>query len=530
MLWAIRKPKWSVFLFVLSYIFSAWGLFSVEYFFGLELLRPLFIWIALGDSIKERKQRISKTIRLWAPYLIVLLTFLYWRIFIHETPRGEILIFDSFIQNPFQTVFSLFSTIISDIFEVSALVWLKTIDIRWFKHFSPTSILIGFSLAALGLLISLLFSSFQHKSLTQTTSTKQTLLQRLKNSPLIWIGFLAILTGGIPIWTTNLNIKLHFPHDRFTLPVLFGTSILVVGVIEWLITSRKLKILLLSLLISFSINSQFLTATTYQNDWTIQKDFFWQLTWRVPQIVKNTILMTNRVPFKYYSDNSLTAPLNWTYAPNFSSSQLPYLIYDLGSRYGSTSPLLVRGIPIEQSYRVVSFSGSTSQVLSFSFRPPHCLQIITTENISSARPEDDNIQATLQLSDPDLIQTNEEPARPPSDFFAPEPEHGWCYYFEKAALARQQNDWQKITQIGETALQGKNELTIYYPLEFIPYIEAYAHTEQWEKALNLTTFVYLKNPKSSDKLCGLWSKIKATIHVPNDIYSEIATDLACSNQ
>jgi hypothetical protein len=44
---AIRKPRRYWLLTLLSLILSVFSLFTSEYFFGLELLRPLFLWIAL---------------------------------------------------------------------------------------------------------------------------------------------------------------------------------------------------------------------------------------------------------------------------------------------------------------------------------------------------------------------------------------------------------------------------------------------------------------------------------------------------
>jgi hypothetical protein len=46
------------------------------------------------------------------------------------------------------------------------------------------------------------------------------------------LGGLALLLGGIPFWMTDLPITLQYPWDRFTLPMMFGASILLVGLLN----------------------------------------------------------------------------------------------------------------------------------------------------------------------------------------------------------------------------------------------------------------------------------------------------------
>ena len=55
-----------------------------------------------------------------------------------------------------------------------------------------------------------------------------------------------------------------------------------------------------------------------------------------------------------------------------------------------------------------------------------------------------------RLSDPNLI-VNELRAQLPI-FYGPEPERDFCYYFEKAELARQFKDWDSVVKYGESAL------------------------------------------------------------------------------
>jgi hypothetical protein len=35
--------------------------------------------------------------------------------------------------------------------------------------------------------------------------------------------------------------------------------------------------------------------------------------------------------------------------------------------------------------------------------------------------------------------------------YQPEPAHGWCYYYQKASLARQRGDWDEISRLYDEA-------------------------------------------------------------------------------
>ena len=87
MVWAHRKPRWFWPLMILSVITSALTMFISEYFFGLELLRPILLWLILDDQQEPFGKRLRRIIVRWLPYLIVAAMFLIWRIFLHETAR-----------------------------------------------------------------------------------------------------------------------------------------------------------------------------------------------------------------------------------------------------------------------------------------------------------------------------------------------------------------------------------------------------------------------------------------------------------
>jgi hypothetical protein len=67
----------------------------------------------------------------------------------------------------------------------------------------------------------------------------------------------------------------------------------------------------------------------------------------------------------------------------------------------------------------------------------------------------------------------------PQSFLGAEPQHGWCFTYQKASLARQHGDWQKVIDLYEKSL-GEG----YYPsdkVEWLPLLQAYATLGKTEK-------------------------------------------------
>jgi hypothetical protein len=98
-------------------------------------------------------------------------------------------------------------------------------------------------------------------------------------------------------------------------------------------------------------------------------------------------------------------------------------------------------------------------------------------------------------------------ASPPQAYFGPEPEHNWCYYFEKADLARQHGDWKEVARLGDLAFQLDTRLYEVNAPELLPYIEAYAFTGNWEKATALSLDAYNLTFRMQRILCDTWTRI-----------------------
>ena len=93
------------------------------------------------------------------------------------------------------------------------------------------------------------------------------------------------------------------------------------------------------------------------------------------------------------------------------------------------------------------------------------------------------------------------------EVYGPEPEHDFCYYFEKADLARQFKDWETVVTLAETALTLEHP---YNPAEQMVFIEGYAHVGEWAQAVELSEQAHEVSPELvGPMLCRLWKRIRA---------------------
>jgi hypothetical protein len=121
----------------------------------------------------------------------------------------------------------------------------------------------------------------------------------------------------------------------------------------------------------------------------------------------------------------------------------------------------------------------------------------------------------IRISNLDRIElTPAAPAAPQVALFGREAQHDWCYYFEKADLARQNGDWQQVASLGTQAFQKR--LAPAVPIEALVFAEGYAHTGQWDQALHLSLDAFHGDGSSGPRICNLWGRIDRFIQTTTE--------------
>ena len=94
--------------------------------------------------------------------------------------------------------------------------------------------------------------------------------------------------------------------------------------------------------------------------------------------------------------------------------------------------------------------------------------------------EESRIASVSSYSNIDLIDVNAQPHVPSQSIFGGEPQHTWCYYFQKASLASQNADWNTVVELGNEA--WKLELRPEDKSEWLVFLKAYAILNRFDEA------------------------------------------------
>jgi hypothetical protein len=328
------------------------------------------------------------------------------------------------------------------------------------------------------------------------------------------IGLIAIVLGGLQIWITDRQT--YSPAgilfaDRFLLPSMMGAALLWVAAIDWMARNTKMKILILSMMISLATGLHLRIANEYRWSWTTQKRVYWQLYWRAPWIEENTNYLQDDLPFPfvfptfsyhllYHQPREITDPIG------------PFLRLDPDFVHNKEEWL--SGVEIGSTYRDFNFSTNTKDSLLMYYLPPdnsNCLWVLEAQDGDHPLLSED-VKEALPLSNlSQIARENPYGERPDPKIFGEEPDRNWCYYYEKAALARQFEDWDEIVRLGEeantvgftTSSSASNS-----PYEWIPFIQGYARQGKWEDAVAMITSTYRTNTDYRKMLCRIWSEVE----------------------
>jgi hypothetical protein len=473
--------------------FSALNLWMMEYFYVLELVRVGVILMAMRDEPLTFRARLLRTLQSWTPYLAVFVLAVLSRLFIFNNQVYGIGLTDKLRSAPVETLVSLAQTILFTLRLVLKDAWLQMLEL-------PVAALTSYYLVIAAVIL-LATAGF----LLIPPDAAQTF--RRNSTEAFWLiglGALAMFLAGWPFWLVGFQPSLEWPASRFTLSFIFGVSLIFGGLIA-LFPWERIRIVLLVALVSLAAGKQYLNSRDYQQDWVTQKNLFWQMTWRAPGIQPNTVVLLNEGALYYYADNSLGGGLNWIYAPDNHTRRVEYVLFFPTTRLRNALPKLEPGIPIEYDYLAGQFHGNTSQTLAMYYDPPGCLRILDDdiERVNRMIPETSLLRFAARISSLELIL--DEPRAQMPEFYGPEPQHDFCYYFEKADLARQFKDWDAVVTFAETAFTLEHP---YDPAEQLVFVEGYAHVGQWDRAVVLSEQA---NAVSTElvgpMLCRLWKRI-----------------------
>lgn len=505
---AIKNPNRFWWFTALAFLVKVIHLFTTEYFAGLELVRPIIIFLALQNKeSKGFKTRLWNTVKVWTPYLIVTGAFTIWRAFFYLSPfakQNAPILINRLISDPLGTMQYLILSSIPDLVLILTTPWANILSPRLFD-FATRANFYFFLIAIFSGITAFIFTERLKKAEPEEADISW-------RWEAILLGVFALGLSMAPAYAANYFIYTENPPwgSRFSIPAMFGAALVLTALIHAFVSSSRARNIILATLFGLSVGWHLNNTNAFRLVWDKEQKFYEQLTWRAPNIQPNTAIITEQEVLAFMGDYPMGFAINTMYAlPNVSTGKtVPYWYFSLMNNFGSKIDDFLRGMPIGDKKFSVRFTGDSTQVLLITFNPEEgeCLWLVRPED-SSAPYLTSLMQQASVFSAPYRIIPGAE-----SPFLITilrENPKTWCYYYEKAQLAADQRDWKVVSQNWEKAKQ--ESLTPGNPVEYLVFIEAYANLGDWKSAGDIFKTINLNQKGIRPSLCYLWDKIRAEV-------------------
>ncbi len=522
MILAVKYRRFVVPLLIGSVILGVINIFSMEYFVGLELLRPVVLWLIMETREESRKQRIKKVLLTWAPFLVMGILYVVYRFNWMPTPgydRNTPAILRSFISAPLKTVEDMGLGAVRDLIQVFFGSWSATIQTADINLDTPASIAALVVVLVVALLTAGYFYLQKKVEILPAVETGS----RFYPSGLVY-GLMAVVFGLLPVWAINQGITSASQYsDRFSLPILAGAGLTLVGLLDWFSQNRTPKIAVVCVLIGLGAGFQFRQESINRYSWEAQLNTYWQLKWRIPGMIAPTALYGDGVLGKYMGGWADNAAYNTLYparsADGFDGTWYFNLYKSLGDAIKPNTDLN------DREMEDLQFSGNSSNslVIQMHGTPGQCVWLVTTADRDNPYISD-WVKPAIGLTNLDRVIGN-VPSTLPQDIYGPEIDATWCYYFEKADLARQYGQWDKIVSLWNEAQAKKLHPNV--PVENVPFIQGAGHTGNWDLALMITEIADTPRDINSNYLCSIWKGLLTDAGGSEIVRAKAQTLLGC---
>ena len=462
------KKSW---VLVIASVTTAWlYLGLMEYFIGIEVFRfAALFYLAQPTGGGFDWRNWAHHAKQWVILAIGPMGFLGWRMFFFEGGRkatditGQL---SAFLSQPALVGPRWLTHTVQDAFNATIGAWV----VPFYQLYLPLrlrdqvlSLTVGIALAAL---IWIILWAYPKQGPTNS-----------QRNGLSWWMVLALLGGIFPVILVNRQIDFA-DYSRYSLPAMAAAIVLLAILLSRLSNSTTLAMVVSSLVLVAG-TTHVANATNYVAETTATRNFWWQVYWRAPGIKPDTTLLVEYPNIAIQEDYFVWGPANLIYAPQAQSGdtvQVPIEAVvlnqdtlakiDMARSKRVTISQLRRGNQTEADLRKLMVITQPAENACVRIWSPNA--IVGSNEID--RPE---IQLVAEWVNPIVLGGEvDETATPPlmpAAYFGNEPEHGWCYYYQKAMLAYsgETQDWQSVRIIMEEALEKglyPADSTEWYPL------------------------------------------------------------------
>jgi hypothetical protein len=289
----------------------------------------------------------------------------------------------------------------------------------------------------------------------------------------------------------NRNITFErFSH--YALPASLA-GVVFTGAIIFSLSPQRMRWLALYFLLAIATLTHHGAAAHSISDSQTVNEFWWQVTWRAPSIrQENNTTLVVLYPDVHYVDGDEVAwaPANIIYYPE-KQAAAPVHIPLAATRLepDTLTNIFMGSREYEKEDLIVNYT-----TLNLNFKN---LLVLTQPSEGACVRAIDSRWPEISTADGAFVMTGASKSRienirpdavapvPPETLFGPEPPHGWCYYYQKVDLARQQGDWETIAEIN--AVIENQGLHPNDQIELVPFLQAYAYLGDLKQVRQFST-------------------------------------------
>lgn len=513
-----RQAFWPFFLLSLGLKIA--HLFTSEYTWGAELMRPLLLWFALDSDWRAR---------FWAGLKASLLPvalsagMFFWRVFIYASPvesRAQPRLINALQAKPIETITELFLKFWPDLAAMLLDAWGRLLRPAFWDWNRPFNLLV-FILSVAAALAFYFFArnlagsasrqpgsldSFGGKNLLPGQNLVQNGAPRFV-IPWLITGLWGVLTGLLPFYVAGYTILggEEPSNGRLTLGALAGIPLVAAALFSFFVTAPARRALLFALLTGLMIGAQNHAADLFRAFWVEQQDLHRQLALRIPAPQPGAALVFDRPASSSFLDRARVFSVNALYFSPAAETAYPYWAFSLTSSGQLSGWSFTQDFPavetsISDGKYEAHFTGGSADFVLLSFHPEEkrCLWLLDPYLAEYLR---------LPVSLPNRPAYASTPTANPRLVFggATTASRDWCFFYQQAALAADLQDWPRVASLEREARDLRESPG--HALENIPFIIAHARQADWQAAESLTRKSLKLTPDAAPVFCRVWQDL-----------------------
>jgi hypothetical protein len=468
----------------------------MEYYIGIEGFRFAAIIMLMWRGDGSFRQKAMKVIRASLPFLLVAGGFLVWRLFFFESARKATdvgLQVSQVLSSPLTALWWL-NYLLQDFFTVTLAAWTMPVyQLAFPMRLKDMAIALALSAVAVGVVLVAL--RWRGEKTSEAEPRPDPKGVEGHSGETLFLSLITMLGGLVPVILVNRHVTLP-DYSRYTLIASVGAVMLIALLIEGL-ARREAQITVIGILAAIAVMTHYgnTIRSVYETEAT--RNFWWQVSWRVPNIEDGVTLIASYPNSPLAEDYFIWGPANFIYRPEKQSNnpvvvRLPAavltgdVVNQIAAGSGVETPLR-RGNYLERDFGNVLVMIQTSE--------NSCVRIIDGNTPELSPSDADRLKLIAPRSRLGAVITDGKSPTPPAAIFGVEPEHGWCYFYQKADLARQRGEWEQIPALLKQARDGG-----YYPndsLEWMPFLQAATIQDDVKQVREMTKIL------TADKILGI---------------------------